>query len=90
VVLGQGWERLGTDAVAVRHKGCIVQLIAMAGTVAVAVSDRRRIVGIGRCCWVAGRAEGRSGSLDLDLGLVAMDWASWIAGRKGCWKWIES
>lgn len=57
----------------------------MAGT----GTGRRRVVGF-ESGWVEGREEGRSGSLGLGFGLVAMGLGSLIVGRRGYWRWTVS
>jgi hypothetical protein len=80
VALSLGSERLGTDSVAAaERRGCIARWCSaetMAGT------------GPGRIesGWMEGREEGRSGSLGLGFGLVAMGLGSLIVGRRGYWR----
>lgn len=84
MALSLGSERLRTDSVAAaEHKGCIARWCSaatMAGT------------GPGRIesGWVEGREEGRSGSLGLGFGLVAMGSGSLLVGRRGYWRWTVS
>lgn len=85
-VLGPGWERLGTGSVAAAgRRGYIALLVARAGIEV----GRRRVVGFANGL-VVGREEGRSGSLGLGFGRVAMGWASLIVGRMGCWRLTAS
>ena len=86
MALSQGLERLRTDSVAAaERRGCIARRCS-AETMAGTGTGPGRI----ESGWVEGREEGRSGSLGLGFGLVAMGLGSLIVGRRGYWRWSLS
>lgn len=88
MILGLGWERHCTGSVAAAgRRGYIARWAA--GTMAGIGLGRRRIAG-SKSGWVEGRGEGRSVSLGLGFGLVAMGLGSLIVGRRGYWRWTVS